>query len=142
MNNFGDPSPEPQACAYLFVYGTLLPEYAPEEFASVMGSLRTAGKGAVRGTLYNLGRYPGAVLDAASSRRIYGTVFALPDGEGLLQRLDEYEEFDPDKPATSHFIRRQGRVELTDGRTLECWIYEYNRSLEGARIVESGRYTR
>jgi gamma-glutamylcyclotransferase (GGCT)/AIG2-like uncharacterized protein YtfP len=142
MNYFGDFGPEPQACSYLFVYGTLLPEYAPEEFASVMSSLRTVGKGTVRGILYNLGHYPGAVLDPASLCRIYGTVFALLDGEGLLHRLDEYEEFDPDEPASSQFIRRQCSVQLTDGRTLECWIYEYNRSLEGARIVESGRYTR
>jgi gamma-glutamylcyclotransferase (GGCT)/AIG2-like uncharacterized protein YtfP len=142
MNYFGDSGPEPQACSYLFVYGTLLPEYAPEEFAPVMSSLRTVGKGTVRGTLYNLGRYPGAVLDAASSRRIYGTVFSLPGGEGLLHRLDEYEEFDPGTPATSQFIRCLCPVQFADGHVLECWVYEYNGPLGSASVIESGIYGR
>lgn len=142
---------------YLFAYGTLQPEHARDEVAHLVQSLEIVGKGTVRGTLYDMGEYPGAVLDPASSRCIHGTVFALPDQGGLLHSLDSYEEYDPGAPATSQFIRRLCPVQLTDGeeagieeagiegtrdRVLVCWVYEYNRPVNGAPVTENGSYKR
>jgi len=125
---------------YLFSYGTLHPEHAPEEIADVVRGFLEVGRGFVYGTLYDFGSYPGAVLDETSSRRIWGTVFRLPMTEGVLERLDAYEECDPKSPHTSLFTRRICPVQLTEGRVLPCWIYEYNGTLEHASILESGRY--
>ena len=98
------------------------------------------GKGTVRGTLYDLGSYPGAVLDDGSPRRISGTVYRLPPGDDVLPRLDDYEGFDPQVPQASLFIRRLHPVDLDGGRTLPCWIYEYTGSTGHAAIIENGMY--
>jgi gamma-glutamylcyclotransferase (GGCT)/AIG2-like uncharacterized protein YtfP len=99
----------------------LQPEYVRDEVAHLVRGLESIGKGTVTGTLYDLGSFPGAVLDPASSRRISGTVFRLPQDDRLLQALDEYEEFRAESPETSQFIRRLCCVQLTGGRVLTCW---------------------
>ena len=131
---------EPSPGEFLFAYGTLQSDHAPDEIADVVRGFVEAGKGFVQGTLYDLGSYPGAVLEKCSSRRIWGTVFRLPEAGIVLQRLDAYEECDPKSPRTSLFIRRRCTVQLTGGPELSCWIYEYNGSRERASIVESGTY--
>lgn len=125
---------------FLFAYGTLQPGLAPEQVADVVRDLVIVGNGSVPGKLYDLGSFPGAVLESSSSRRISGTVYRLPAGAGILHRLDEYEEYDPESPNASQFIRRLFPVQLTDGLILECWVYEYNGSRDHAPIVESGAY--
>jgi gamma-glutamylcyclotransferase (GGCT)/AIG2-like uncharacterized protein YtfP len=125
---------------YLFTYGTLHPGHAPEEIAPAVGKLRPVGTGFVYGSLYDLGDYPGAVLDAASSRKISGTVFRLPEDENVLGQLDEYEGFDPDSPGQSLFLRTCCSVTLDNGDSLTCWIYIYNRKPETARVLASGAY--
>jgi gamma-glutamylcyclotransferase (GGCT)/AIG2-like uncharacterized protein YtfP len=132
------PTPASQ-CAHLFVYGTLQPQFAPEEVAPLVGSLQVAGQGSVRGVLYNLGRYPGAVLASDTSRRIHGTVLVLPEGIDLLAELDAYEEHDPDTPvADSLFTRRICKVCLADSTSLSCWIYEYNGPVKDKPIIADG----
>lgn len=125
---------------YLFAYGTLQPGLAPAEIADVVAGFEIAGVGFVHGTLYDLGSFPGAVLDAATSRRISGAVFRLPRDPHILDRLDEYEEYDPTSPRISPFIRRLHPVQMMNGEMLECWIYEYNGDRNDAPIMESGRY--
>lgn len=125
---------------YLFAYGTLQQGLAPPEVADVVRDLVSLGKGSVPGTLYNLGSFPGAVLEPNSPRRISGTVYLLPAGTDILHSLDEYEEYDPESPKASQFIRRRCSVRLSDDRKLECWVYEYNGPRDHAPIVESGAY--
>jgi len=125
---------------YLFAYGTLQPGRTPEEVADLVRRFESVGKGTVGGTLYDLGSYPGAVLDDTSPHRISGTVFSLPASDDVLSRLDHYEGFDPQAPKASLFIRRLHPVKLDGGVTLRCWIYEYNGALDRARIIESGEF--
>jgi gamma-glutamylcyclotransferase (GGCT)/AIG2-like uncharacterized protein YtfP len=125
---------------FLFTYGTLQPGDAPDEIASTLARLRPVGKGFVHGVLYDLGDYPGAVLDPSSKRRISGTVFRLSGDPNVLRKLDEYEEFDSTAPNRSLFIRTMQPVTLGTGRTLQCWVYTYNREPGTARILASGRY--
>ena len=127
---------------FLFAYGTLQAELAPREVALLVARLRRVGEGSVVGTLYDLGHYPGAVLDAASERRIYGTVFELPEDPELWRELDAYEEYAPELPEASQFVRVRTMALMTEGDSLECWIYVYNRSLAGAKVVESGVWKR
>lgn len=125
---------------FLFAYGTLQAGLAPDDVAAVVRDLVSVGNGSVPGTLYDLGSFPGAVLEPNSARRISGIVYRLPSGTDILHRLDEYEEYDPTSPKDSQFIRRLRPVELCDGRQLECWVYEYNGRTDRAPIVESGAY--
>lgn len=122
----------------IFLYGTLLPGAAPREIAEAAAQLRFTGEGFVRGRLYDLGHYPGAVLDAAAEGRICGAVFTLPDDPAVLRALDAYEEFDPAAPGLSQFVRVRAMATLAAGGSAECWIYVYNRDVRGVRGIESG----
>jgi gamma-glutamylcyclotransferase (GGCT)/AIG2-like uncharacterized protein YtfP len=129
---------------YLFTYGTLRPGRAPKQIAASVAEMRLLGAGHVRGILYDLGQYPGAVLDAdiaeenvSAAARIEGFVFELPPGPDILRKLDEYEEFDPASPESSLFIRILHPVKLDSGATLMCWVYVYNRDPAGAPTVRT-----
>lgn len=124
---------------YLFAYGTLRPDHSPNEIASAVARLRHVGEGFIRGKLFDLGDYPGAVLDPSYKEKISGTVFRLPKDETLLRKIDEYEEFDPKTPDKSLFVRRLHPVELTAGKTLQCWVYVYNQRLKKARRLTGAR---
>jgi gamma-glutamylcyclotransferase (GGCT)/AIG2-like uncharacterized protein YtfP len=125
---------------YLFAYGTLQPGLAPTKIARVAAKLLPVGEGSVRGVLYDLGGYPGAVADPNANSKILGTVMELPEDDGLLARLDAYEGFNPQSPATSEYIRELQVVELKTGGTVECWFYRYNRKPKDADRVESGEW--
>jgi gamma-glutamylcyclotransferase (GGCT)/AIG2-like uncharacterized protein YtfP len=127
---------------YLFTYGTLKPGHAPDEIAPAIGKLTPIGTGFVHGLLYDLGDYPGAVLDPTSQRRISGTIFKLSGDPSVLEQLDEYEGFDPKAPKSSLFVRTLHSLALPSGQALKCWIYVYNRRPEPERILESGIFTR
>jgi gamma-glutamylcyclotransferase (GGCT)/AIG2-like uncharacterized protein YtfP len=125
---------------HLFVYGTLLPGRAPAKIAPAVDRLRVVGTGFVHGTLYHFGRYPGAILDSYTERRIYGTVFLLPEDARPLAEIDRYEGFNPKAPDKSLFLRVAHPVGLESGEFLVCWIYVYNRDPAGGRVLERGRY--
>jgi gamma-glutamylcyclotransferase (GGCT)/AIG2-like uncharacterized protein YtfP len=125
---------------HLFIYGTLLPERVPRGVSDAVQRLRYVGKASVQGRLYDLGEYPGAVLDTASRMRIVGRVFELPEGGDVLKSLDEYEGFDPQDRKSSLFVREQVKVTLEDGQKLPCWIYIYNRDIGRAKLISGGDY--
>jgi gamma-glutamylcyclotransferase (GGCT)/AIG2-like uncharacterized protein YtfP len=125
---------------YLFIYGTLHPEHAPEEIAAAVAQLQPVGQGTVPGQLYDLGDYPGAVVDPMSLQRISGMVFQLPEHADLWPQFDAYEECNLDDPTQSLFLRARHEVKLDIGSILTCWIYIYNG--EPARRIAGGLYRR
>ncbi len=74
---------------HLFLYGTLLPGQAPAEVSGVMRQLRRIGKATMRGSIYDLGEYPGAILNTTSNNLISGEVFVIPHDPSVLKQLDE-----------------------------------------------------
>ena len=68
--------------------------------------------GKVRGSLYDLGEYPGLVLDGEASF-VTGEVYEVNDD--TLSRLDTFE-------LTSDYRRKRVEVEHGSERT-DCWIY-------------------
>jgi gamma-glutamylcyclotransferase (GGCT)/AIG2-like uncharacterized protein YtfP len=112
---------------HLFVYGTLHPDRAPAEIAPAVRRLTLIGPGTTRGTLYNLGDYPGVVIHPGRNDEVSGTVFALPDDPQVLASLDRYEDYRPTDPTGSLFIRTKCAVTLAQGNKIDCWIYLYNR---------------
>lgn len=117
----------------LFIYGTLHPERAPREIAPVARRLRPLGAATIRGRLVDLGEYPGLLLaDAAATAApsaeaptVPGELFEVPDA-ATLAALDRYEDFRPNDPEASLFLRVEAEVTTRDGRTLKCWVYAYN----------------
>ncbi len=116
----------------LFVYGTLHPDRAPAEIASVVKKMRPLGRGTIRGQLLNLGDYPGVVLNKGARDTVPGSVFALPDDPSALSSLDDYEDFRPEDPANSLFVRAKRTVTLENGQRRRCWVYLYNGQLPKA----------
>jgi len=127
---------------HLFVYGTLSPRHAPPEIAATVRRLRPVGQASVKGRLYDLGEYPGAVLNESSRSVIRGEVFELPGDKSTLSSLDDYEGFEPGKRASSLFLRRAYPVTMDDGKRLRCWVYVYNGTMKDAQPLRSGRYPR
>src|ERR1044071_6674089 len=126
----------------LFLYGTLLPSTAPEEISAIVRRFRRLGPGHVRGRLYDLGEFPGAVLDPSSRTIIHGELVSLPSQTRILDALDRYEEFDPLAPKKSLFVRKKAKVLMDNGSSREGWIYVYNRPPGKAKLVRGGDYLR
>jgi gamma-glutamylcyclotransferase (GGCT)/AIG2-like uncharacterized protein YtfP len=125
---------------YLFVYGTLLPGRAPAEIAPTVDRLTTVGDGFVRGRLYDLGEYPGVVLDTRGEK-IPGKIFRLPEEPEVLKRLDEYEECDATQPEGSLFLRKECPVTRRNGnKKLICWVYVYNPHAGAGPATTSGDF--
>lgn len=118
---------------HLFAYGTLQPGLAPPEIASVIEKLRPVGEGFLFGKLYDLGNYPGAVLDPASAWIVYGTVYELLEDEDVLRRLDAYEG--------PEYMRVYQWVTRAAGGVLACWAYDYQGRPDEERFIESGRWS-
>lgn len=116
----------------LFVYGTLHPDHAPAEIRSVVRRMKPLGGGTVRGKVYDLGDYPALTVHENPKQRVAGAVFALPDDPQTLPALDQYEDFRPDDPTNSLFIRTKRTVTLADGKRKRCWVYIYNQALPQA----------
>jgi gamma-glutamylcyclotransferase (GGCT)/AIG2-like uncharacterized protein YtfP len=49
-----------------------------------------------------------------------------------LARLDRYEDFRPDDPDASLFLRVETTATLPDGSRHRCWVYVYNRPVPGS----------
>jgi gamma-glutamylcyclotransferase (GGCT)/AIG2-like uncharacterized protein YtfP len=111
----------------LFIYGTLHPDRAPAEIASYARRLTPRGPATIRGHLYNLGEYPGAVLDPTGPP-ISGHLFTVPDA-ATLSALDAYEDYRPASPANSLFLRVETTATTPDGSHYPCWVYLYNREV-------------
>jgi len=124
----------------LFVCGTLRSGLAPDEVAGLMQGMLRIGTASVPGRLYDLGDYPGAVLDPNCDAKIIGEVFQLPGDAAVLAALDAYEGIDPQDSGDSLFVRREAEITLEGGAKLQCWIYVYNRQVESATLITSGDY--
>ena len=125
---------------FVFLYGTLLPQFVPEAMRDVVTRLHFRGDGSLRGMLYDLGDYPGALFDKTSDERVYGAIFELPEDSRVLEELDRYEGYEPGVQVASLFVRKLQCVVLATGGTIECWAYEYNGNPDGAPVIASGRY--
>jgi gamma-glutamylcyclotransferase (GGCT)/AIG2-like uncharacterized protein YtfP len=125
---------------YLFAYGTLVGGVAPPEIAPVVKNLRYVGRGTIKGRLYDLGDFPGAIQEGQDSSRVSGHVYELPKNPQVLRKLDEYEGYSPRSKSTSLFVRKRTQVLLSSGRTVRSWVYFYNRKPAKAPPVSHGDY--
>jgi gamma-glutamylcyclotransferase (GGCT)/AIG2-like uncharacterized protein YtfP len=110
---------------YLFVYGTLRNNYDLKSKNRVARELKYIGKAKVRGRLYDLGRYPGAIKDKSSE--VIGDVFLFSDSEKVLKFLDKYEG--------SEYERRKEKVRLRSGKLITAWMYWYKGLVKEERRI-------
>ena len=122
----------------LFVYGTLRPAHAPPSLAEVVATFRPLGPARIRGRLYDLGPYTGAVADSRAESWVHGEIVEATAATPPLAWFDHYEDYEPASPERSVFLREQHMLEAARG-AVPCWIYVLARIPAGARQVESGR---
>lgn len=88
----------------------------------------------IRGRLYDLGAFPGAV---PGSGTVYGELFRVRTAK-VWSVLDRYEGYDPAHEEASLFVRR--KVPLQSERDQRAWVYWYNGPSEGHPRVPSGNW--
>jgi len=108
----------------LFVYGTLLDD-KNKYGAYLIDHSKYFAKASLSARLFDLGDYPGAVIDADAPGKIQGVLRKIDDPETVLGVLDIYEGFGIDQPQPNEFVRILTEVETVQGSVL-CWVYVYN----------------
>jgi gamma-glutamylcyclotransferase (GGCT)/AIG2-like uncharacterized protein YtfP len=93
---------------------------------------RYLGKASVRGRLFNLGEFSGAVKVPAAPARVLGELYYLPDAARALKSLDRYEG--------SLYKREVTEVKLQSGRRVQAWVYWLKRLPASRRKIEGGDY--
>lgn len=117
----------------LATYGTLLRTFGLHDRLGVANALAFEGPCVIPGTLYDLGRYPGArPLHGDADARIQGECYRLRD-RATFDRLDAYEGYDPADEASSLFVRR--RVTLLEPAGHDAWVYWYNSTPPGPQVA-------
>jgi GrpB-like predicted nucleotidyltransferase (UPF0157 family)/gamma-glutamylcyclotransferase (GGCT)/AIG2-like uncharacterized protein YtfP len=111
---------------YLFVYGMLRTGGGHSMADHARGS-QFIGPAEINGSLYDMGDYPGLVLDSAG--KVVGEIYEV--NEEILKQLDEFE-------ATSEYSRHTTEVSAA-GEVSNCWVYTPDpERCSTARMIESG----
>lgn len=118
--------------AYLFVYGTLRSQMNDPLHRLLETYAIFVGTGSFQGKLYDIGRYPGAVRSRRNTDRIIGEIYRLSEPRRTLEILDEYEGH--------RFKRKRVTIFQEDGKSIDCWIYLYARSVKRHPRIPSGDY--
>lgn len=126
---------------YLFVYGTLRSKFSHPVKLEIMNDVEWVGESAIRGRLYDIGKYPGAlrVMDKKSVV-IKGEVLKIKHPKKVFRILDQYEGFDPENPGKSEYYRDEEMVTLSNGKEIRAWVYWYNFPVEGKRRIRHKDY--
>ena len=116
---------------YVFVYGTLR-QGEQRDINRLQPAPVCIGNSQVKGTLYNLGSYPGLSLDGA--QWVQGEVYQITPE--LERQLDEIEEVWPQQ--TGEYVRREVVLQCA-GMDLTCLVYEASEErTQGRGLIASG----
>jgi gamma-glutamylcyclotransferase (GGCT)/AIG2-like uncharacterized protein YtfP len=122
----------------LFVYGTLL-DVDNKYGIYLRDNSRFYANSKLKGKLFHLGEYPGAIL--GGNDYIYGVILQMYNPVEALSLLDIYEEVGEDQPQPNEFIRVLTKAETDkEPEPVECWIYLYNLPADESKLIPGGRY--
>lgn len=123
----------------LFVYGTLLRDTDNPMSAYLKSKSAFIGEGAMRGKLFKVDFYPGAVFLPDSAQQVFGEIYSILHPEEVFEVLDTYENYTPLAPEQSLFTRKVVPVTMS-GETVYCWVYLYNHPTDGLMQLDSGYF--
>ncbi len=131
---------------FLLLYGSLGSREATHAELGLDKALQPLGSREIRGSLYDLGEYPGLVLGPGV---VVAELFKISDRSVLL-RLDEFEEYNHAKPEQSLFRRTTLQLPRYRSRlasklhghpVIDAWIYLYDQPVGGKeKIAEPSWY--
>lgn len=126
---------------HLFVYGTLRKDCDHPMSQFLNAHSEWVNKGHFYGLLYDIGEYPGAILSANTTEKIFGDIYKINDSYTLFKTLDAYEGTGDFFAKPNLYIRKLITVFTENGLEIKAWIYIYNRSIENLKLISSGDYT-
>ncbi len=97
------------------------------------------GKARVKGRLYDVGGYPGLVLDGMAGP-VQGELYRLERPGRAFRVLDGYEGCRPPGAGEGEYRRVRCGVIVENGMTARAWVYEYARSVDGLTLLPEGGY--
>lgn len=116
---------------YLFVYGTLRDGYDLKLKNRLSKELEYVGKAKIEASMYDLGKYPGAVKEEKKSE-VIGDVFLISNPERVFKILDKYEG--------DEFKREKDIVHFRSGKSLDAWVYWYNQPPKKEKKIRYKNY--
>ena len=128
---------------FLFVYGTLRKAFDNKILLSVSDNLQYVGIGYLKGVLYDLGEYPGMVIDK-NGELVKGEIYKIDENRNLVfQLLDEYEGYYKNEKKQSEFLRKKTTIRLRNGGQIDSWVYSFNyHTKDHLKKISTGDYIR
>lgn len=122
----------------IFVYGTLRRGSTHHHLIAAVGDYLM--QGSVAGNLYDIGTYPGLVVNPTTTYKVTGEVYRMADSDGALNALDDYEGCSANFAPPFEFIRQTAEVMLEDGKIISAWVYLYNGPVKNKPEILLGDY--
>jgi len=128
----------------LFVYGTLMNDVKSNIAQFLRDNSQFLGIGYAKGTLYDLGFYPGFVPNDNLESSVFGHVFELEKPKQVLPVLDKYEAVGEQFSNYNEYLRQEINVTLhtdkEESALVQCWAYVYNQNPRMLKVIASGNY--
>lgn len=124
----------------LFVYGSLRSGFHHPAFEYIARHFSFVDKGKIRGVVYDIGSFPGAVKTNGESF-IVGEVYVIKNEDEFdwtIAQLDDYEGVDAEEGETPLFKRALTEVYLDNGEKTQAWAYWFNGDFTGKPVITSG----
>ena len=124
----------------VFVYGTLMRGFDHPMSRLLSAGADFLGTATCRGRLYLIAHYPGLLHSDDAADIVHGELYRLRDVAELMAVLDDYESIGPSFEPPTLYLRETVPVTLADGSVVEAWTYIYNRPVDEAKRIVSGKF--
>ena len=123
----------------LFVYGSLRSGFRSPAYEYISRFFNFIGEARVRGKLFDMGSYPGAV-PASDDAFIIGELYIIKDDSDFswaIGQLDDYEGVNVESDETQLYRRELAEASINNEVT-PAWIYWYSGDVSGRPEIVSG----
>lgn len=130
----------PNQSLYLFVYGSLRKGFHHPAFQYISDNFTFVGYDKIKGKLYNVGDFPGAIPTDEDSY-IVGELYqanSITKFQWVIGQLDDYEGLTVEQGETALYQRQL--EPLVENSSIQAWVYWYNLPYQHLPLIESGDY--
>lgn len=124
----------------VFVYGTLMSGFDHPMSRRLAAGADFLGPATYRGRLYMVAHYPGLLHSDDAADVVHGELYRLRNVAELMAALDDYESIGPGFEPPTLYLREVVPVTLADGSVQQAWTYIYNRPVDEAKRIASGKF--
>lgn len=124
---------------YLFVYGSLRKGFHSPVYEYISRYFHFIGEGKVKGQLFDLGSYPGAI-PVNDDSFIAGELYQIKNESEFswaMAQLDDYEGVTVEA-GEAQLYRRDLADIFINNEIVPAWIYWYNGDVSGRPVIASG----